>query len=305
MTGHRVIRMGGYAPRDSAHSRAVESMCSAIDGSGLDVSTEVLWNIMDDGRPAADLLDLVESGDLDLCYFSTSYLCRRIPELAVLDLPFRFATLEEAHSALDGELGLQLTALTEAATGFRVLGYWDNGFRHLTNRLRPVRTPDDCSGLRIRLQPSPIHERMAELWGAVPVPTDLAEGIAMLQAGQVDAQENPFANSFAYGITSLHRYVTMTGHVYGARGIYANRAAIDAWPAELSKVVRDAARQAITFSVSTRRNWKPPTAVRGRRSGGQVVELTAAERAEFVARVQPLREELRRELGSDLVPDLP
>ena len=62
MTGHRVIRIGGYAPRDSAHSRAVERICRAIDGSGLDVSTEVLWNIMDDDRPAADLLDLVESG---------------------------------------------------------------------------------------------------------------------------------------------------------------------------------------------------------------------------------------------------
>lgn len=304
MTGHRVIRIGGYAPRDSAHSRAVESICRAIDGSGLDVSTEVMWNIMDDGRPASDLLDSVESGDLDLCYFSTSYLCGRIPELAVLDLPFRFATLEDAHSALDGDLGLQLTSLTEAATGFNVFGYWDNGFRHLTNRLHPVRTPDDCSGLRIRLQPSRIHERMAELWGAIPVPTDLADGIAMLKAGQVDAQENPFANSFAYGITSLHRFVTMTGHVYGARGIYANRATVNAWPADLSEVMRNAVRQAITaqrvdaaeLEASYRRAWEA--------NGGEVVELTAAERAEFVARVQPLRDDLRRQLGSDLVPEL-
>src|ERR1700754_2353528 len=116
--GDEVIRIGGYAPRDSTHSRAVERICGAIEASGLGVTTEVLWNVMDDGRPAGDLLDMVESGDLDLCYFSTSYLCKRVPELAVLDLPYQFATLEAAHRALDGDLGRRLTSLTEAATGF-------------------------------------------------------------------------------------------------------------------------------------------------------------------------------------------
>jgi TRAP-type C4-dicarboxylate transport system substrate-binding protein len=303
MTGQQTIRIGGYAPRDSTHSRAVEQICGAIEGSGLGVKTEVLWNIMDDGRPAGDLLDLVESGDLDLCYFSTSYLCKRVPALAALDLPYQFASLEAAHSALDGDLGQLLTSLTEAATGYRVLGYWDNGFRHVTNRLHPIRTPDDLSGMRIRLQPSSIHERMAELWGAIPAPTDLADGIAMLIAGQLDAQENPFANIFAYGIATVHPYVTMTGHVYGARGIYANRAAADAWPTDLDGVVRDAVRQAIIsqridaaeVEASYRKTWE--------KNGGEVVDLTDAERAEFVARVQPLRDDLRREFGSDLVPE--
>ena len=303
MKGDGVIRIGGYAPRDSTHSRAVEQICSAIAASGLGVTTEVLWNVMDDRRPAGDLLDMVESGDLDLCYFSTSYLCKRVPELAVLDLPYQFTTLEAAHRALDGDLGRRLTSLTEAATGFRVFGYWDNGFRHLTNRQHPIRTPEDCKGLRVRLQPSPIHERMAELWGMIPVPTDLADGIAMLTAGQLDAQENPFANIFAYGISAVHPYVTMSGHVYGARGIYANRAAADAWPADLADVVTDAVRQAIIsqradaaeVEASYRKTWE--------KNGGEVVDLTDAERAEFVARVQPLRDDVRRDLGSDLVPE--
>jgi TRAP-type C4-dicarboxylate transport system substrate-binding protein len=297
-----VLRIGGYAPRDSSHGGAVAKLGDTLAASGLPIEVDVRWNILDEGRPAGDLLGMVEAGELTLCYFSTSYLCGRVPELAVLDLPYRFATLDEAHAALDGRLGRLLTARTEAATGFAVLGYWDNGFRHLTNRVRPVRSPGDCEGLRIRLQPSRIHERMAELWGAIPVPTDLAEGIAMLRRGEVDAQENPLGNTFAYGIDALHPYVTMTGHVYGARGLYAHRATVEAWPAAVRDAVTGAAREAIAWQREDAAAREGSYRLALERGGAGVIDLTPAERAAFAGAVRPLHDELRRALGDDLVP---
>ncbi|MDH3499573.1 MAG: TRAP transporter substrate-binding protein DctP, partial [Acidimicrobiia bacterium] len=129
----------------------VERVAALLGGS---IRVDVLGNILDTGRPAADLLSMVDSGELTWCYFSSSYLGARVPELNALEVPFLFDGLDAAHAALDGEFGAWLTAATEATTGFEVLGYWDNGFRHLTNRLRPVRVPTDVKGMSARLQPN-------------------------------------------------------------------------------------------------------------------------------------------------------
>jgi C4-dicarboxylate-binding protein DctP len=207
----------------------------------------VTWNILDTGRPASDLLDMVGSGELTLCYFSTSYLGSRVPELNVLEIPFLFQSLEEAHTAIDGELGRRLTRATEAATPFAVLGYWDNGFRHFTNRLRPVTSPEDCIGMRVRLQPNQVHEAMIEAWGGTPVAVELSEGVALIKSGAVDAQENPLANTVAYGVDKVHHHISMTGHLFGARGLYAHRATVASWPDEVAAAVQAAVDSAIGF----------------------------------------------------------
>src|SRR5205085_11386944 len=130
---------------------------------------------------------------------------------------------------------------TRRSTGLIPLAYWDNGVRHLSNRLRPVRWPRDCAGLRIRLQPSWAHESFFRALGAAPGCTDLREGIQMLRAGAVDAQENPLANFVTYGIQDLHRHLTLSGHAYGARGLYASAAQLTGWPADYRGALTEAA----------------------------------------------------------------
>jgi TRAP-type C4-dicarboxylate transport system substrate-binding protein len=177
--------------------------------------------VFDFGYKGMDLINMVERGQLTMCYSSTAYgLSDIIPELQILDLPYIFENEEHAHQALDGELGAYLTRKIESLKGFRVLGYWDNGFRHISNRLRPIRTPEDCAGLRIRLMPNEIHKKTFELLGAIPISTDLEQGLAMMAAGELDAQENPLANIAAYGIHKFHTHITMSGHFYAARSIF-------------------------------------------------------------------------------------
>ena len=103
-----------------------------------------------------------------MLFLLEGYLGDRVPELNVLEHLFLFPDLPTAHRVLDGELGGALAAAVRANTGFEVLGFWDNGFRHMTNRLRPIRTPDDCGGMTVRLQPNAIHEELIRSWGAVP-----------------------------------------------------------------------------------------------------------------------------------------
>lgn len=241
------VEIGGYGPEHSAHGAGLaafrDHLETMTDGA---VSVDVTWNIMDQGRPNTDLLDLVESGAMFMCYFSTSYLGPRVAELNILETPYLFPDLTSAHRSLDGPLGEGLREAIRSGTGFEALGFWDNGFRHLSNRLRPVRAPDDCKGMSVRIQPNPIHEELIRNWGAMPVAVELGEGIRQIQSLDVDAQENPLANTVAYGVDKVHGHVTMTGHLYGARGLFANRDAYLGFDPELRQMIDEAARRAIS-----------------------------------------------------------
>ena len=145
----------------------------------------------------------------------------------------------------DGELGQALPGRC-GRSGFEVLGFWDNGFRHMTNRLRPIRAPRRLSrGMTVRLQPNAIHEELIRSWGAIPVAAELSAGIQLISRLEVDAQENPLANTVAYGVDRVHRHVTMTGHLYGARGLFSHRPTWEDFEPDLRAVVSNAARSAI------------------------------------------------------------
>jgi tripartite ATP-independent transporter DctP family solute receptor len=296
------IRFGGYSPADSTHSRAAvhfkEALARRTAGA---VQVDHYWNVMDFGYRADDLLAMVECGLLTVCYFSTSYLANRVPELEVIDLPFIFENEAHAHAALDGALGAFLTEKVESRINYRVLGYWDNGFRHLTNRLRPVHTPADLKGMRIRLQPNDIHAKTFELLGAVPVPTDLKPGIEKIRSGEVDAQENPLANTVTYGVDKHHKHVTMSGHLYGARGVFVHKTSFDAWPENVQKAVREAARDAIAFQRKLAAEKEHEIRLQLEKEGVAFVDLTAKERAAFREAVQPLLKDARRRLGHEIM----
>ena len=292
--------IGGYGPEKSAHGAGLaafrEHVVSASDG---DVEIDVTWNIMDDGRPNTDLLELVESSEMFLCYFSSSYLGDRVNDLDVLETPFLFADLDSAHHSLDGALGERLRRAVRDQTGFDVLGFWDNGFRHMTNRLRPIHVPEDCHGMTVRVQPNVIHAELIRCWGAEPVAVELSEGIRLIGSETVDAQENPLANTVAYGVHHVHPYVTMTGHLYGARGLFANRDAYESLPDDLRDIVDSGVRTAIAEQRSIAAEVEKTLRRDLETDGVDFVDLTI-ERDAFRRAADPAIEMARAAVPSDL-----
>src|ERR1700692_47786 len=136
MTDPIRIRMGGYGPATTGFSRALKFIGDRLTaelGDGVDI--KYVWNIMDLGYRAEDILWLVEHGLLTLGYQSSSYLADRVPERGFVDLPFLFAATARARGAVDGALGQLLARKIEERVNYRILGYFENGFRHLSNRL--------------------------------------------------------------------------------------------------------------------------------------------------------------------------
>ena len=295
------LRIGGYGPEKSAHGAGLAAfrdyVVSATDG---ELEIDVTWNIMDDGRPNTDLFDLVESGEMFLCYFSSSYLGDRVNELDVLETPFLFADLDSAHHSLDGPLGERLRQAVRDRTGFEALGFWDNGFRHMTNRLHPIHTPEDCRGMTVRVQPNAIHEELISCWGAEPMAVELSEGVSLISSGTVDAQENPLANTVAYGVHQVHPYVTMTGHLYGARGLFANRDVYESLPVDLRDVVDSGVRTAIIDQRALAAELEDTLRRDLEAAGVDFVDLTIEERDAFRQASGPAIEKARAGVPVDL-----
>ena len=224
-----------------------------------------------------------------------------MPDLGVADLPFLFKDQDTARSAMDGQFGRLLVERIEAGMDLRILGWFENGFRHVSNKVRPVRTPADMKGLTIRVLPSKVQARTFELLGAVPKIMDLSEAIAAVKAGTLDAQENPFLNTVTYGVHNFHKFHTASNHFYLSRPIFLHKPTYDAWPRELKEEMRAAITDTVGWQRELHVKEEEDAAVAIRKVGGEIVELTPAQHKAFVDAVTPIYGEAKSQYGRELL----
>ena len=150
------------------------------------------------------------------------------------------------------------------------------------------------------MQGGQTHARSFELLGTIPFSLDLKPGLEAIVSGAVDAQENPLANTVDYGAHKVHRYHTLTGHCYLSRGIYMNRAEFERWPKELQQGIQRATREAIAAQRDLAVEEEAVARKAIVSAGGEVLELSPAERAAFARAVKPLHDEARKRFGESV-----
>jgi TRAP-type C4-dicarboxylate transport system substrate-binding protein len=295
------IRMGGYGPPTTGFSKSIKFIGDRLEQQfGDRVDVKYCWNIMDFGYKAEEIIWLVESGILTLGYQSSSYLTDRVPELSLVDLPFLFRDNDHARAAMDGALGKRLVQAIESKANFRVLGWYENGFRHISNRVHAVRMPADLKGIRIRVLPSQIQARTFELLGATPMIMDLTDAIRMIKAGEIDAQENPLTNTVTYGVHKFHRFHTISNHFYISRPIFLHRPSFDGWPADIKEAMQRVVTDSVAFQreLHVKEEEDAEKAIRAERC--EIVTLDAKEHDAFAKAVQPIYAEARPTVSADL-----
>lgn len=176
---------------------------------------KMLADVTAEGITAQALFSGLQNGRFQIGYMASGYLAAKVPELGVLDIPFSVRDRDEAHRRLDGAAGQRLSDAVAEATDLVVLGYWDNGFRHLTNCDRPLRRPQDCAGMTLRTLNNQMYRDVMSAMGFEPVVTDVKELIAACASGRVQAQENPLTNMLTFGLDRWHKHVSLTGHIFG------------------------------------------------------------------------------------------
>lgn len=296
------INLGGYQPPTSVHNRAAVVFGEELKARLGDRVDYTLDGNMPEssGIRAIDLLEKVESGDLTMCYFASSYLAERVPEVAIFDLPFVVESREKAYAALDGELGALLKKKFLADTGFRVLAFFDNGFRHFTNGVKPIRTPADCEGLKLRTMNSELHQEVFKKLGFETKFVDVADLVEAAKSGEIDAQENPLTNTYRFGTHHYHRHITLSGHFFGMAMLLCNNEMFESWPQDVRRAVTEAAAVATEAQrkfagaedAEVLANLKPEQ--------NDVVHLSEAEVEAFRSVVAPILEKHQQKLGEEI-----
>jgi tripartite ATP-independent transporter DctP family solute receptor len=296
------IIMAGYAPPNNGFSLSLKRIGDRIQAKfGKDVDVKYIYNIIDLGYKGEDLPWLVESGVLTVAYQSSSYFTGQIPDLGIADLPFLFSDTAKARASMDGRFGATLAQRMEAQGNYRILGWFENGFRHISNRLRPIHTPADMKGMTIRVLPSKVQERTFQLLGATPRVMDLSELLPAIKAGTLDAQENPFSNTTTYGVHKYHKFHTASNHFYLSRPIFFNKTAFDAWPKALQDEMRAAVHDTVDFQRGLHVKEEEDAMVEIGKEGGTIVELTPEEHQKFVDAVTPIYGEARGQYDRELL----
>lgn len=293
-----VIRLAGYGPETTSFSQGMRLVGERLtEQLGDRVDVRYVLNVLDIGYGGADLSWLVDAGLLTVAYATMSE--DRVPELDLVALPFIFDDEAAARAAMDGPLGRAVADGIEAKRDIRVLGFFENGFRHVSNNVRPVRTPADLAGVGIRVLQTQL--RTFELLGADGRYLPLPQVRAGLESGTLDGQENPFANAVTYNLYPLQRYYTATYHSYLSRAIFVHRPSFESWPADVQAALENAVHEAVALQRSLKDDEEMQAAETIRASGGEIIELTPAERQLFVDAVTPIYDEARANFAPELL----
>lgn len=295
------LKFGGYQEPASVHNQAAARFGELLKKAlGDRVTFELIGSVLKIGRGSGDLVPMVESGELSFCYMSTIRFSRVAPGLQLLELPFVVRDRAAAFKALDGEFGEKARREIDAGTKCKLLGYWDNGFRYLSNRTRRIRRPEDCRGLRIRTQMSDLHGEVFRALGFEPVPCDIKEFVEQVGGERFQAQDNPLTNIYNFGVHRHHRYITLTAHFWGASAFVCNAAQYRSWPADVQSAVDAAAKEATAYQRQLAAVEDALIMKKLDPAENEVIELTDAERGAFRKAVQPVLDKYRKQLGPNL-----
>ncbi|MGE5583735.1 MAG: TRAP transporter substrate-binding protein [Bacillota bacterium] len=182
----------------------------------------------------------VKAGSLEMATASAGPLTSFNKNFMVLDIPFAFDNYETAWMVLDGPMGQKLLDSCEKV-GLKGLAYMENGFRHVTNNVRPITTVEDFKGLKIRTMEAPNHIENFKRLGANPTPVPWSELYMAMQQGIVQGQENPLANIWEVKMYEVQKYCSLTGHIYDPMPLVANLAWFKKLPKDYQTIIEKGA----------------------------------------------------------------
>ncbi len=294
------LKFGGYQGEKSVHTRGGRVLAEAVaEETGGAVTIAFDESIVARGHKAADLLTMTESGELDGCYFSSSYLAKRVPELGLFDQHFVVPDRRRAYALLDGALGDRLRDEVAKATGYEVLGYWDNGLRHITSAV-PIKSVADCKGLKLRTLANEDHQRVFRALGFDPQAIDVRDLPEAVKTRQVDAQENPLTNTLNFGIHDTHRHILLTRHLLGVALVLFNAKHL----AGLDPEHRTGLQRAVDRATQEQRRFAEDDdsicSAELRAQGVEITELDDATRATFAEATRPEVEITRAAFSPEL-----
>ncbi|MEN9781710.1 MAG: TRAP transporter substrate-binding protein [Burkholderiaceae bacterium] len=239
-------------------------------------------------------IEAVQLGTQELTLTSTGPVPNFVPETRILDIPFLFRDKAHARAVLDGPIGQEMLGKFDSK-GFKALAWAENGVRHMTNSKRPVNSPDDLKGLKMRTMENPVHVTAYKGLGIVTTPMAFTEVFTALQQGTVDGQENPLSVIMAAKFEQVQKHLSLTGHVYSPAIFLMNKGMFDKLSAADKQHFLDAAKEAVKANRARVDEDDARGVTELRSKGMQVIENV--DKSKFVATLGPVNAEFERQFG--------
>lgn len=294
----RVFRFGSPTPPGSIYNQAMEMFAGEVAKQSGDKLKVELYPSSQLGS-IRDMLQATQLGTQSIGMAVPAWYSGWVKQMDVFSLPFLVSSEARLRAALTGSIGEQIGRQADSS-GFKMLGYWIMGPRQMANGVRPIRTPDDLKGLKIRVINSPVFLQTFRTLGANPVGLDSAEMYLALQQKTVDGVDNAATDIVNLKLYEVTKFLSLTAHITDFFGVSMNKGLWDGLGADEKKIFQDAMNKSMDWE------WKAQpdaiTEATNRLKGLlQANDITADERAQFVKATQPVYQQFEPTIGKDLL----
>jgi C4-dicarboxylate-binding protein DctP len=223
-----------------------------------------------------------------------------VKEFEAFDLPYIFPSKTALYNVTEGEIGKSLLKKLESK-GITGLAYWDNGFKVMSAN-KPLRSPSDFRGLKMRIQSSKVLDAQMRALGANPQVLAFSEVYQALQTGVVDGTENPPSNMYTQKMHEVQKYVTVSNHGYLGYAVIVNKKFWDGLPADIRAALDKAMKEATTFekAIAQRDNDMALDAIK-KTGKTEIYTLSVKEQAEWRKAMLPVQQQMESRIGKDLI----
>jgi tripartite ATP-independent transporter DctP family solute receptor len=244
-------------------------------------------------------LEGLMAGTHDFFLGTQAPLSNWLPQFMSLDLPYLFTSEAQADKILAGEVGKYLMDLLPTK-GLYGLGWSENGFRSFTNNVRPLYTPADMKGLKIRVMENRLMIDTIGAFGGDPTPIPFPEVYTALQQKTVDGQETPVALMEAQRFYEVQKYLSITNHFYSPYILYASKMTMDKLPADLQKAIREAGQEASVYEKKLVREDNAKAVAKMEKAGIKVNRLTEDNIKAWKEKSLPIYPMYKEKMGAEV-----
>lgn len=262
-------------------------------------------NVFPGGALGSDQANVsaIQGGTLEMASMNSGIFANQVKEFAIFDFPFLFGSAKEADAVVDGAFGKKLHARLEDK-GIVGLGYYELGFRHISNSKRPINKVEDLEGLKLRVIPNPINVDWVKALGANPTPLPFPELYSALEQKAVDGQENPVATINGAKLYEVQKNLALTGHQYNPQSVIISKKFWEKLSAAEKKIVADAVAESAKFQREKSRALEASILDNLKKNGMQVTQLSEAEMGKLRDKMRPVTAKYGVTVGQDVVKEV-
>jgi tripartite ATP-independent transporter DctP family solute receptor len=292
-----VIKLGHVGDVDGHYDRPAKEFAKRVkERTGGKVEVQIF--------PASqlgsdkDLLQKMKLGQVDM-FIPSTIMSSVADEFGVFEMPY--IIVDRAHiERVWKELGDGVFRKAAEAKGVKILAFWENGFRHTTNNIRPIVTPEDLKGIKLRVPGGEWRVKMFKAYGANPSPMAFGEVFTALKTGVMDAQENPLINAWITKFYEVQKYLSLTGHVYAPAYLVTSPATFAKWPPDVQKIVSTAAVEMEAYSRKISTDYDNELLDKLKPTG---IKVNEANKEAFIAGSKAIYEEYGQQVkgGAELI----